>query len=110
MKLPNFEHAVIDIRKLQDYCLNPHHDEGKHKARVFISALGMTTDDAEELREILLNIVQSHEAQLGFQDIYGPRYTVDFQLDWRDKQAQIRSAWIIEAGDTIPRLTRCYVL
>ena len=110
MKLPNAEHAVVDIRKLQDYCLNPHHDEGKHKARVFISALELTADEAEELREILLDIVKSHEAQLGFQDIYGQRYTVDFRLYWQGKQAHVRSAWIIEPGDMTPRLTSCYVL
>lgn len=31
---------MVDIAKLRDYCLNPLHDEGKHKARVFASALG----------------------------------------------------------------------
>ena len=31
MKIPNAEHAVVDISKLHDYCLSPIHDEGKHK-------------------------------------------------------------------------------
>jgi hypothetical protein len=46
MQLPNSDGAVVDIRKLRDYCLNPLHDEGKHKARLFASALGMTVADA----------------------------------------------------------------
>lgn len=110
MKLPNAEHAVVDIRKLRDYCLDLNHDEGKHKAHVFISALGLMAEDAEELRKILLDVVQTHEAQPGYQDIYGQRYTVDFQLEWRGKQAQIRSAWITEQRDRTPRRTSCYVL
>ena len=32
MLMPNAECAVVDIRKLRDYCLNPLHDEGKHSA------------------------------------------------------------------------------
>jgi hypothetical protein len=32
---PDFFNASIDLRKLSDYCLNPLHPIGKHKARVF---------------------------------------------------------------------------
>lgn len=110
MRIPNAERAVVDIRKLQDYCLNPSHDEGKHKARVFTSALGLTASDAEALREILLDVVKTHEAQRGYQDAYGQRYTIDFLFEWHGQQAQIRSAWIVEHSDTTPRLTSCYVL
>jgi len=53
MKTPNAELAAVDIRKLRDYCLNPIHDEGKHKARLFASVLGMTSDDAKDLQNIL---------------------------------------------------------
>lgn len=31
MKIPNAERAIVDIRKLRDYCLNPEHDVGKHE-------------------------------------------------------------------------------
>jgi hypothetical protein len=57
--LPYAENAVVDIRKLRDYCLNPEHKDGKHKARLFVATLGMTADNAEELRQILLDIVSS---------------------------------------------------
>jgi len=52
MIIPNAERAAVDIRKLRDYCLNPDHDEGKHKARLFHKALGMTAQDAEKLQDI----------------------------------------------------------
>jgi hypothetical protein len=35
MKLPNSEKAIVDIAKLRDYSLNPEHESGGHKARVF---------------------------------------------------------------------------
>ena len=54
MRLPNAEHAAIDIEKLKDYCLNPEHPKGKHKARVFYEKLGLTRNDAELLRELVL--------------------------------------------------------
>jgi hypothetical protein len=41
MKLPNATHAVVDVAKLRDYCLNPGHARGRHKARVFASVLGI---------------------------------------------------------------------
>ena len=110
MLIPNAENAVVDIRKLRDYCLNPEHDDGKHKARLFSSKLGMTADDAEQLRQILLEIVKTHSAQLGRQDEFGQRYTKDFQIEWQNRIGIIRSAWIIEHDSDIPRLTTCYPL
>jgi hypothetical protein len=108
--LRGHQHAVVDIRKLRDYCLNPSHDEGKHKARLFAAALGMTDSDAGELRDILLEAVKTHDTQLGRRDVYGQRYILDFVLAWRGKQAMIRSAWIIERNSDTPRLTTCHPL
>ncbi len=39
MRLPNGNRAVVDLSKLSDYCLSPRHEDVKHKARVFASAL-----------------------------------------------------------------------
>jgi hypothetical protein len=44
MKVPNAERAIVEIEKLRDYCLSESHPRGKHKARVFASVLGITTD------------------------------------------------------------------
>ena len=40
VKLPNGEHAVVDLSKLRNSCLNKGHPQGRHKARQFLSALG----------------------------------------------------------------------
>jgi len=63
-----------------DYCLNPAHPEGQHKARLFVAALGMTEADAEPLRDALLQVVKAHDATLGRRDAYGQRYQIDFGL------------------------------
>ena len=81
MKIPKAERAVVDIRKLRDYCLNPQHNRGKHKARLFISLLGMDSDDAEGLRNALLEAAKTQDAQLGETDAYGQRYMLDFTLN-----------------------------
>ena len=109
MLVPNAERAVVDIRKLRDYCLNPLHDEGQHKARLF-AAIGITANEAEELQALLLQAVKTSEAHLGRRDSYGQRYIVDFPLHWRGKETVIRSGWITEHGMETPRLTTCYPL
>lgn len=110
MKIPNAKCAVVDIRKLRDYCLNPQYSVGKHKARLFASALHMAANDAEELRNLLLQAVKTHDAQFGRHDTYGQRYIVDFMVTWHKRKAMIRSAWIIEHDSNAPRLTSCYPL
>lgn len=110
MRVPNGEQATVDVRKLRDYCLNPLHPEGRHKARLFAAALSMTDGDAEALRTALLQVVQLHNATVGRYDVYGQRYQIDFAFDWRGRRAMLRSGWIIEHGATIPRLTTCYPL
>jgi hypothetical protein len=108
--LPNAENAVVDIRKLRDYSLNPDHSTGKDKARLFSSILGMTAENAEELRQIILEKVKTQEVSLNRYDEYGQRYTLDFTLQWQNRSATIRTGWIIKSGSEIPSLTSCYPL
>jgi len=54
MKLQGTERAVVDSQKLREYCLSPAHPRGRHKARVFASALRITQSDVEFLRMQLL--------------------------------------------------------
>jgi hypothetical protein len=65
-KLPHGERTVIEIEKLPEYSLNPMHPRGKHKARVFQAALGLTLADADWLRERLLQAAREREASEGF--------------------------------------------
>ena len=80
MKLPNAENAVVDIAKLRDYCLNPNHPEGKHKARIFRERLGIVREDAEQLRQAILEAILTAETIEQEPTEYGRRFIVDFQV------------------------------
>ncbi len=80
MKLPGGERAIVDIAKLRDYCLNDQHPRGRHKARVFASALGLTVADADVLRQALLGTAREGQALESDRDDYGQRYVVDLEM------------------------------
>ena len=110
MLLPAGTKAVVDITKLHDYVLNPLHPRGRHKARVFATALNMHQDDAEALRRQLLSAAAGCDAVPGRRDEHGQRYTVDFECINGPHRATVRSGWIVLVDEGIPRLTTCFVL
>ena len=62
MRLPQGERAIIDERKVLDYCLSDEHDDGKHRARLFREIVGITLDDAERLLNRLKQAAATGEA------------------------------------------------
>jgi hypothetical protein len=107
-KIPNPERAVVEIEKLRDYCLNTEHRVGKHKARLFAGALGLTVADAESLRAVLLEVVKTHEAEPGANDEHGQRYQIEFQMTWQGQPAKLLSAWNVRPNEDFARLVTCY--
>jgi len=67
IKLPIGDFAIMGIAKLRDYCLNPAHPRGRHKARVSVQL--------------------AREAQLRATATNTERYTVDFGLEWGGRPA-----------------------
>jgi hypothetical protein len=110
MKLPNAEQAIVEIAKLREYSLDATHEEGKHKARVFAAALGIGADDADWLREKLLEAAHRYECIPGRNTPFGQRYVLDFPLTKDGHEARVRSVWNVRPGETVPRLITCYVL
>jgi len=110
MKLPNPERAIVDLKKLRDYCLSSEHPRGRHKARMFAAILGFTAKDAEELKHALLSAAHTYEAFSIGGDDYGQRYAVDFPRDGPSGTVAIRSLWIVRHGEDFARLITCYVL
>lgn len=107
--LPNHEKAFITIEKLADYCLNSFHPIGKDKAKVFKLVLGLTDQDADYLKEVILKALPKHKASIMREDQYGKRYTVDVKIRNLEKEAIVRTGWIIKKDEDFPRLTTCYV-
>jgi hypothetical protein len=109
MKLPNCESAIVDLQKIRDYCLDPEHPRGKHKARVFEKALGITRTDSRDLKRLIEIGVLESDCEEGATDSYGGRYSVDMAISRNGMQATIRTAWIIKSNEQNPKLTTCYV-
>lgn len=73
MRLPQGDRAIVNERKVIDYCLSKDHDEGKHKARLFRPIVGITLDNADRLLDQLREAAACGEATLGKLDRYGER-------------------------------------
>ena len=110
MKLPTGESAILDLRKIHDYCLSLVHPRGKHKARVFELVLGMTAEDSVVLAGALQRVAAENEAIQGAYDKYGDRFIIDFDLEHKGRTAAVRSCWIVLAGEIMPRFVSCYIL
>jgi hypothetical protein len=86
MVLPNAQNAFIDDRKLIDYCLSENHPVGKHKARVFMSALGFSLEYFQQLKEGILYEILNKEATQTEINQYGILYVVDVSIENPPKQ------------------------
>lgn len=108
--IPNPHRAIIDSRKLTEYCLSPDHPVGGHKAILFERVLGITEEHADAFQEILLYVAAHASAAAGRLDEFGQRYTIDFTLGTPVGTAAVRSAWIVRPLEDFVRLTTCFVL
>jgi hypothetical protein len=108
MRLPNGEHADLGV-KLEEYVLNPLHRDGRHKARVFESALGITLADRDVLRRAILAAeVISDQAEARGDNGHGDVYVLRFPIETARGRAVVLTAWIVRHGEDFPRLTTCY--
>ncbi|MFD2934369.1 DUF6883 domain-containing protein [Spirosoma flavum] len=103
--LPFAEHAQADDSKFLGYCLNTDHPYGKPKARVFRSALGITSVEWQILCDAILLAVLLNSATHEGRNSYGEIYVVDFEMTHQAKTAIVRTSWIIDDGENFPRLT-----
>ena len=110
MKLPRGEDAIIPEGKIETYCLNVDHVVGGPKARVFASALGLTSKDVDVLRLSLVIAASGEEAVLFKQDRYGDHYRIDFRLRHASRERTIRSGWTIRTQGGPPYLATAFVL
>jgi hypothetical protein len=110
-QLPNADRAVLDLRKVDDYCLNPAHPRGRHKARVFRDALGIGQNEAGWLRQTLLAGVRNADAVMLADDAFGTRWRVDVPVARQERRVVIRTIWIVRGGEQqVPRFVTCWVL
>jgi len=107
--LPNAQAAIIPADKLR-YCLDPLHPTGKHKARVFESALGINLDNMPELERMLRDGIASHPARLRCTYTDGTeRWVVNWVVLGRMGPLLLVCAWNRPRSDHCPRLVSCYL-
>ena len=109
-RLPHGDQAILDIRKIEDYCLSPSHPRGRHKARVFREALDLQRNNAAWLRDALLEAARSGEASQDGEDAWGTHWRLDAAIRRQGKSAVVRTIWIVRTGESVPRFVTCWVL
>jgi hypothetical protein len=108
--LPDPDRASIADEKLRDYALNPDHDEGKHKARVFVAMLGIERDDFEFLRDQILAGIRSTPVHDVRPHRYGTRCSVRLEIEGRaGMRANVMTGWMVPDDGSPPHLTSLYV-
>lgn len=108
--LPRAGQAEIPEEKLRAYVLDPAHPTGRHKARVFASALGITAADWRFLRDQVLDrVTTSPVTAIRPKPPYGVEYEVRVEIDGLNGETHtIITGWLV-AGDQPPRLITSYV-
>jgi hypothetical protein len=109
MKLPNGDRSEISMQKILGYCLNFEHDKGKDKARVFQSRLGITTENADRLFNLIqIAAVEGEVVQEGSTK-FGKEYK---KVDWKipnTESVELRTIWEISSGSIYPRLISAFL-
>jgi hypothetical protein len=91
--LPHGDQAILDIRKIEGYCLNTSHPRGRHKGRVFREALDLQRSDASWLRDALLEAARSSEASPIAVNPWGTHWRLDATIRRQGRSAVVRTIW-----------------
>lgn len=110
MELPNKSHAHVSTRKIVDYLLSETHAVGKSKTKFFRS-FGLDETNVSQFEQGLINIAQTESVAESAETIYGKKYVIDGELETPNgDMIHLRTVWIIETGDDIPRLVTAHPL
>jgi hypothetical protein len=108
--LPNAHLAVIEERKVTHYLLNGAHPDNGGKARFFYG-LGFSVEDVPSFITALRQVAESGAVVERVESTFGEKFVVDGALSAKGGNASarvIRTVWIIERGESAPRLVTAY--
>lgn len=109
MRLPNGEQAIIEDRKLRDYVLNLNHPVGRHHAAQFRELLGIESRDLELLKAALAHAATTGTVSRRVTTPHGVKFEMSIDVAGPLGARRVRVVWIIEEGETRPRLVTCFV-
>jgi hypothetical protein len=108
MKLPNASLVRVEREKITDYLLNREHPDNGGKADFFI-ALGFLRNDWETLAMALRRLATRCPISQSMESVHGKKYIVDGAIETPvGKTPVVRTVWIVDSGETIPRLVTAY--
>jgi hypothetical protein len=108
MKIPNAATAVVTEDKICRYLLEASHPDNGGKA-AFFHVLGFTTADWMSFASALQELARNSNFTGCFESLHGAKYIVDGLLTSPTGQdALVRTVWIIDRGETTPRLVTAY--
>ncbi len=109
VRLPRAREARIPTDKLVRYALDLAHERGRHKARVFASALGITASDWRYLHDQILAALPEAEVRATRITPFGVGYEVVVMIDGLNGATHpVVTTWISQR-DRPPRLTSTWV-
>ena len=110
MTLANANLAVVEERKVAEYLLNSSHPDNGGKAQ-FFQALGYSAWDVARLAGALREVAVHGDAVGRVDSRHGTKSIVDGQLQSQveaNRSRTVRTVWIVELGDDVPRLVTAY--
>ena len=106
--MPNADTAWITREKITEYLLSSTHPEGRSKAE-FFHRLGFRIERWQVLEAALLDHGRTGTAVDQMPAPFGLHYVVEGPLGTPDgRSSLIRTVWIVERGQTAPRLITAY--
>jgi hypothetical protein len=108
LKLPNAHLAIVERAKIIEYLLNPAHPDNGGKAPFFM-ALGFSPEVWETFATALRAMALHYNVSQNMETMHGRKYIIDGAIDTpAGKSAVVRTVWIIDRGEDVPRLVTAY--
>lgn len=107
-EIPNLAGAIISDEKVTAYLLNLSHPDGRGKA-IFFNRKGFNLDNISEFKEMLLEHVRQSSNIKTQKTPWGTKYIVTGSVYLKGENVfNLTSVWIIENGDSFPKLATAY--
>jgi len=108
MKLPYRSHASIPNEKLTRYILSENHVVGKFKAK-FFRDLGFDESNISLFKQALKTVARTEQVKEDQSSEYGIKYLIEGKIETPSGETiKVRTVWIIEKGQKIPRFVTVY--
>jgi hypothetical protein len=110
MRLPNAAGARLDPEKLTRYLLSDAHPVGRSKAK-FFRGIGFDQSNIAVLEQGLVGIVTTEAVVETVASRHAVKYIVDGVITTPSgNRVRLRTVWIVETGQDIPRFVTAYPL